>query len=313
MVVSAGWKWGELMDEFLMKPKIDFAFKEIMENNGARTGFLAAVLKVNPKDIRETQILNPYLRKMHEDDKLGILDVRVLLNNDTEIDTEIQLAEFAAWSARTLFYLSKMFAGQIEKGQDYSLLKKCVSISILDFVLFKDEETGFYSCFHIREDSRNFLYTDKMEFHVIELPKLPEELKEEDSLLLWAKFINAERKEEFDMLAEKSPYINSAYQQLQVISQDKEKRLEYEAREKAVRDHNQMMKEARERGMQEGRREGMREGMQEGRREGRREGRQEGIIEVAENFIKLGLGTAEISMGTGLSENEIEGLRKSLK
>ena len=292
------------MDEFLMKPKIDFAFKEIMENNEARTGFLAAVLKVNPKDIKETQILNPYLRKMHEDDKLGILDVRVLLNNDTEIDTEIQLAEFAAWANRTLFYLSKMFADQIEKGQDYSLLKKCVSISILDFLLFKEEETEFYSCFHIREDSRNFLYTDKMEFHVIELPKLPEELKEEDSLLLWAKFINAERKEEFDMLAEKSPYINSAYQHLQVISQDKEKRLEYEAREKAVRDHNQMMKEARERGMQEGMREGMREGIREGMQEGRREGRQEGIIEVAENFIKLGLGTAEISKGTGLSENE---------
>ena len=297
------------MDEFLMKPKIDFAFKEIMENNEARKGFLAAVLKVNPKDIKETQILNPYLRKMHEDDKLGILDVRVLLNNDTEIDTEIQLAEFAAWANRTLFYLSKMFADQIEKGQDYSLLKKCVSISILDFVLFKEKETEFYSCFHIREDSRNFLYTDKMEFHVIELPKLPERLKEEDSLLLWAKFINAERKEEFDMLAEKSPYINSAYQHLQVISQDKEKRLEYEAREKAVRDHNQMMKEARERGMQEEMREGIREGMQEGRREGR----QEGIIEVAENFIKLGLGTAEISKGTGLSENEIEGLRKKMK
>lgn len=292
------------MDEFLMKPKIDFAFKEIMENNEARTGFLAAVLKVNPKDIKETRILNPYLRKIHEDDKLGILDVRVLLNNDTEIDTEIQLAEFAAWANRTLFYLSKMFADQIEKGQDYSLLKKCVSISILDFVLFKEEETEFYSCFHIREDSRNFLYTDKMEFHVIELPKLPEELKEEDSLLLWAKFINAERKEEFDMLAEKSPYINSAYQHLQVISRDKEKRLEYEAREKAVRDHNQMMKEARERGMQEGMREGMREGIREGMQEGRREGRQEGIIEVAENFIKLGLGTAEISKGTGLSENE---------
>ena len=297
------------MDEFLMKPKIDFAFKEIMENNEARKGFLAAVLKVNPKDIKETQILNPYLRKMHEDDKLGILDVRVLLNNDTEIDTEIQLAEFAAWANRTLFYLSKMFADQIEKGQDYSLLKKCVSISILDFVLFKEKETEFYSCFHIREDSRNFLYTDKMEFHVIELPKLPERLKEEDSLLLWAKFINAERKEEFDMLAEKSPYINSAYQHLQVISQDKEKRLEYEAREKAVRDHNQMMKEARERGMQEGMREGIREGMQEGRREGR----QEGIIEVAENFIKLGLGTAEISKGTGLSENEIEDLRNKMK
>ena len=52
---------GESMDEFLMKPKIDFAFKEIMENSEARTGFLAAVLNVNPEDIKETRILNPYL------------------------------------------------------------------------------------------------------------------------------------------------------------------------------------------------------------------------------------------------------------
>lgn len=281
-------------------------------NEQARIGFLSAVLRLNPSDIKETTILNTNLRKLHENEKQGILDVRILMNNHTEIDIEIQISPLMVWADRSLFYLSKMYIEQIEAGQDYHVFKKCVGISILDFVLFPDDE-NFYSCFHIREDSRNFLYTDKMEFHVIELPKLPEELKEEDSLLLWAKFINAERKEEFDMLAEKSPYINSAYQQLQVISQDKEKRLEYEAREKAVRDHNQMMKEARERGMQEGRREGMREGMQEGRREGRREGRQEGIIEVAENFIKLGLGTAEISMGTGLSENEIEGLRKSLK
>ncbi len=33
------------MTEFIMKPKIDFAFKEIMENENARTGFLAAVLE----------------------------------------------------------------------------------------------------------------------------------------------------------------------------------------------------------------------------------------------------------------------------
>ena len=50
------------------------------------------------------------------------------------------------------------------------------------------------------------------------------------------------------MLAEKNPYIGSAYQHLQVISQDKQKRLEYEAREKAVRDYNQGLLEAEERG-----------------------------------------------------------------
>lgn len=36
------------MTEFIMKPKIDFAFKEIMENENARTGFLAAVLVFHP-------------------------------------------------------------------------------------------------------------------------------------------------------------------------------------------------------------------------------------------------------------------------
>jgi hypothetical protein len=41
------------------------------------------------------------------------------------------------------------------------------------------------------------------------------------------------------MLTNKNPYIDSPYQKLQLISQDKEKRLEYEAREKAIRDYNE--------------------------------------------------------------------------
>ncbi len=171
---------------------------------------------------------------MHEDEKQGILDVRVLMNDNTEIDIEIQLAELKVWAERALFYLSKMYTNQITPGQDYTIFKKCISISILNFVLFP-KELEFYSCFHIMEDTCHTIYTDKMEFHVIELPKLPERLKEDNSdILLWAKFINAERKEEFDMLATKNSYIDHAYQQLQIISQDREKRLEYEAREKAI-------------------------------------------------------------------------------
>ncbi len=73
---------------FLMKPKIDFAFKEIMTLEEARIGFLSAMLKIRPEDIKETRILNTSLRKEHEDDKLGILDVRVLLNNAVEINVD---------------------------------------------------------------------------------------------------------------------------------------------------------------------------------------------------------------------------------
>ncbi len=56
------------------------------------------------------------------------------------------------------------------------------------------------------------------------------------------------------MLAEKNPYIDSAYRKLQVISQDSQKRLEYEAREKAIRTYNKGMYEAEQRGIQIGER-----------------------------------------------------------
>lgn len=240
------------MDSFLMKPKVDFAFKEIMAEEKARIGFLSAVLKIKPEDIKNTQILNTNLRKEQEDDKQGILDVRLLMNDNIEIDIEIQLSALKVWADRSLFYLSKMYVDHISSGQDYKVFKKCVSISILDFDLFRGE-TEFYSCFHIREDTRHFIYTDKMEFHVIELTKLSEKLREDcRDIELWARFINAERREEFDMLAQKDQYIASAYEHLQVISQDKEKRLEYEARQKAILDYNQMMREAEERGEKRG-------------------------------------------------------------
>ena len=62
------------------------------------------------------------------------------------------------------------------------------------------------------------------------------------------------------MLAQKNQYIESAYERLQLISQDREKRLEYEAREKAILDHNQMMLEAEERGREQGWKQGQEQG-----------------------------------------------------
>jgi predicted transposase/invertase (TIGR01784 family) len=120
-----------------------------------------------------------------------------------------------------------------------------------------------------------------MEFHVIELPKLPEELKENSSdVELWAKFINAEREEEFDMLAKQNPYIESAYKKLQIISQDKEKRLEYEAREKAIRDYNQSMYEAEQRGIEAG--------IEAGIEIGEQRGIETGIKNMAKIYQKFG-------------------------
>ena len=64
---------------FLMKPKVDFCFKELMEDVEVRKGFISALLNVKPEEITRTELLSTHLRKEHEEDKLGILDVRVFV------------------------------------------------------------------------------------------------------------------------------------------------------------------------------------------------------------------------------------------
>ena len=245
--------------EFIMKPKVDFCFKELMEDAEVRRGFTSAVLHIPPEEIAETVLLPTSLRKKYEEDKLGILDVCVLLNNSTQIDIEIQVSPFPLWPERSLFYLAKMFTDQIEKGEGYERLEKCVHVGILDFILFGEDEE-YYSCFHIREDLRNRLYTDKLEVHILELPKLKKNDYPETELLNWAKFMNAERQEEFEEMAEKDKYIEKAYEALKNISADDEKRLEYEAREKALRDHDYLMKSNWEAGEKIGISKGMEQG-----------------------------------------------------
>ena len=105
------------MDNFLMKPKTGFVFKEIMTDEQARIGFLSAILKIKPEEIKSTQILNTYFQEVQEEDKQGILDVRILMNNNTEINVEIQLSEQEVQTDRLLFYISKMYTEQIKIGR----------------------------------------------------------------------------------------------------------------------------------------------------------------------------------------------------
>ena len=183
-----------------------------MEDEEVRNAFLAAVLGINLKEINESKILPSHLRQKDKDDKLGILDVRVLLNNREQIDIEIQVTFSEYWAERTLFYLGKMFTDQLKPGENYQKLEKCIHIGILNFIMFDDEE--YYSRFHFWSDKGRKLYSDKFEIHTLELPKLAKHDYPETELLKWLQFINAETEEEFEMAAEKSEYIKKAYRLL---------------------------------------------------------------------------------------------------
>ena len=117
-----------------------------------------------------------------------------------------------------------------------------------------------------------------LEIHVVELPKLPQKNDGTD-LYDWIRFIKAKDKEEFEMLAKQSNYLTKAYETLEEISADKQKRMEYDARQKALYDYNTMIIESLERGRAEGRAEGEAKGRAEGEAKGRAEGEAKGRAE----------------------------------
>ena len=99
-------------------------------------------------------------------------------------------------------------------------------------------------------------------------------------------------------MAEKDPYIEKAYEELEGMSADEKKRLEYEAREKALRDYNSQMSSARRRGEAIGKEIGEKIGKEIGIKLGEKSCEERIIL----NMHQLGKSAEEISVLTGCSE-----------
>ena len=249
-------------NKFIMLPTVDICFKSLMNNPKVRKGFIAALLNVDPGTIAETTLLPTALRQDYPDNKLGILDVRTALKDGRQLDMEMQVAYFANWDARVLFYLCKIFTDQLKNGEPYENLKKCIHVSILDFIYFKDDEECYRTiCFCDEKAGKK--YTDLMEIQILELRKLPDELKNDSNILNWMRFLGGKTRREFEAMAKKDEYIDEAYKELEKLSADEQAKLEYEAREKAIRDYNSQMSSAVKRGMEEGLTQGEKQGKAE--------------------------------------------------
>ena len=75
-------------------------------------------------------------------------------------------------------------------------------------------------------------------------------------------------RKDFEEMAKKNSELEEAYDVLEKLSADEKKRLEYETRQRAIRDYNIGMLTAERRGIEAGRKIGMEEGREEGRTEG---------------------------------------------
>ena len=143
---------------------------------------LNALLRLEGEDqVVSLTIINPNIDKEYLTEKGPILDVRARDKSGQQYNIEIQLSPGVGdFIPRSVFYGTRFFCEQLQRGHDYFELKRTVCISLLDFVLFPNSEE-LQSQFCLWDIKQEFSLTDLLEFHYIELPKFsadkPRELK----------------------------------------------------------------------------------------------------------------------------------------
>ena len=256
-------------------PTNDYVFKRIFGHKGNEEitkGLLNAILDEEVKEIDLDK--NPITEKDLYDDKIGILDVKALLNNEVSCDIEMQIATQENIEERILFYWSKMYVENIKQGNKYDSLKRCIVILIVDFELDKLKEIGkSHTKWNIREEEfSKIILTNVCELHIIELSKIKKYMKEgesvrfskkEEKIINWGKFlISPKELGESDM--EKDEALKKAKEEYDAISEDEHEKYLAELRLKHIMDSDAIERYGYRKGREEGIAEGEKSGYEKG-------------------------------------------------
>ena len=231
---------------YFISMKEEFAFREVFDREVVRKQFFSDVVGIPQEEIRSVRIVSPFLRKESRKQKLGILDLALTLNDDTKIDVELQLRSQRFWVKRNLFYLAHLYTDDLWVGENYDKLKRCITISILDFNLVSGTE---YHTVYTLKDKQGRELTDLFEMHIVELKK---KLFGEDPVDGWIQLFNAQTKEELGMIKSISAGLFQVVEVLERLSLPRALRWSFEQSLKERRDRWAEDEYVREEGRQEG-------------------------------------------------------------
>ena len=214
----------------------NYMFRYILqENEKVLKGLVSSFLHLNPENIKTIEIKNPIDLSGDVTGKEFILDIKVMLNDDTLINLEMQVLNEHNWPERSLSYLCRAY-DQLYRGQKYEEALPVVHIGFLDFTLHPSNPE-FYATYKMLNIKNHLVYSDKFRLSVVNL-KCIELATEEDKAYkidYWAAIFKAETWEEIRMLAKENEYLQEAASSLYVANADEIVRQQCIAREDAER------------------------------------------------------------------------------
>ncbi|MGB3508185.1 MAG: Rpn family recombination-promoting nuclease/putative transposase [Microcoleaceae cyanobacterium] len=176
-----------------ISPKTDYAFKKIFGSDQSQDiliSFLNAIIYHGENKIKSLTILNPYNPGQVQTLKDSYLDVRAVLDDNSQVIIEMQVASVTAFDKRVVYNLAKIYSTQLGPRQGYRHLKPVIAVTITDFEMFKETE-DVINHFAFLNQKKFFKYkAAEMLLVFVELPKFNKSLEELETLAdKWIYFI----------------------------------------------------------------------------------------------------------------------------
>ena len=217
----------------------DYMFHAALQKNPkVLKSLVCSLLRLRLQEIRSIQIINPIILGETVDEKTFILDINIVLNDNTLINLEMQVENLYNWEERSLSYLCRTFY-QLQKGEEYSSAKPVIHISFLDFTPFP-EYPEFYASYKFMNEKNHHIYSDKLTLCVVDLRQIELATAEDQASGLehWARLFKASTWEEIRMIAKKDENLLEATETLYTLNADELVRRQCEARADYYRLHN---------------------------------------------------------------------------
>ncbi len=288
--------------------RFDWAIKKLLRNKAnfdILEGFLGAILH---DDITVVTLLESESNQEEDSDKLNRVDLLIENAKGELIIIEVQVKSELDYFHRIAYGAAKLMTDYLEKGHAYKELKKVISISITYFHLGTGTDYLYYGStnfvgvhtqdtlslstnqrklFGFREVKRIF-----PEYYIIRVGKFADTILEPADEWIYMLKHN-EVKPEFT-----AKHIQTASEKLRVMNLEADERRAYEHYLQNVSYHASMLWSSRE----EGKIEGRQEGLQQGKRTGKED--------TARNMLADHVPVETIMKYTGLSQEDIELLRR---
>src|SRR5579872_6411553 len=230
-------------------PKVDYAFKFLFGNEKKPQSLirlLNAILKPSPgEEIVAVQILNPFNDKLDLDDKLSILDIKARDQSGRLFNIEMQMVLPRNLRQRILYYWARLYSSQLQKGDDYNLLRPTISVCFVDGLLFPTTPQH-HTTFRLVDTHEAITLTDDIVIHFFELPKFNLEAQDLATPLdAWLYFLRHAEKLDTEAMPETldSPEIRQAMEALMELAQIDIQKEIYEGRLKRQRDEKAFLRD----------------------------------------------------------------------